>query len=475
MIRTSRQGVFVFSVNVENIFRVARIETVTLQIISLSIFLGEIRLISLWEDISEMPSFPAQEKDMKTDVLIIGGGMAGVLCAYMLQKAGVDYVLAEAERIGSGITKYTTAKITAQHGLIYSKLIKEFGREKARQYLLSNLFAVEKYRELCADMDCDFENRDSYVYSLDNIDVIDDEIAALKELGYSAEYVRSTPLPFSVAGALKFKNQAQFSPLKFLAGISKGLNIYEHTRVRQLVGTRAETSRGNIDAKRIIVATHFPFINKHGSYYLKMFQQRSYVIALENAADVDGMYIDEAQGGLSFRNHGDLLFIGGGEHRTGKRSQGWQEIRSFADKYYPQSLEKYHWATQDCMTLDGAPYIGEYSGSTTCLYVATGFNKWGMTSSMAAAEILCDMITGKDRQVFSVFSPSRTILRPQLAVNAFEAVVNLLTPSSKRCPHLGCALKWNPYEHTWDCPCHGSRFTEDGRLINNPATGDLKK
>ena len=145
--------------------------------------------------------------------------MAGVLCAYMLQKAGVDYVLAEAERIGSGITKYTTAKITAQHGLIYSKLIKEFGREKARQYLLSNLFAVEKYRELCADMDCDFENRDSYVYSLDNIDVIDDEIAALKELGYSAEYVRSTPLPFSVAGALKFKNQAQFSPLKFLAGI----------------------------------------------------------------------------------------------------------------------------------------------------------------------------------------------------------------------------------------------------------------
>lgn len=148
MIRTSRQGVFVFSVNVENVFRIARIETVTLQIISLSIFWGGIRLISLWEDISEMPSFPAQEKDMKTDVLIIGGGMAGVLCAYMLQKAGVDYVLAEAERIGSGITKYTTAKITAQHGLIYSKLIKEFGREKARQYLLSNLFAVEKYREL---------------------------------------------------------------------------------------------------------------------------------------------------------------------------------------------------------------------------------------------------------------------------------------------------------------------------------------
>lgn len=438
-------------------------------------FLGVNELISLWEDASALPSFQALEKDIKTDVLIIGGGMAGVLCAYMFHKAGVDYVLAEAEKLGSGITKNTTAKITAQHGLIYSRLIKEFGIEKARRYLLSNLFAVEKYREICADMDCDLENKDSYVYVLDDRAAVDDEIAALRELGYSAEYVSKTSLPFPVAGAVRFKNQAQFSPLKFLAGITRGLNVYENTAVRQLIETKAVTDKGTIDAKRIIVTTHFPFINKHGSYFLKLYQQRSYVIALENAADVDGMYIDAANGGLSFRNYQDLLLIGGGEHRTGKHSSGWQEPRAFAAKYYPNSSEKYHWATQDCMTLDGAPYIGEYSARTSNMYVATGFNKWGMTSSMAAAELLCDMITGRDRHPDNVFSPSRTILRPQLAVNAFEAAVNLLTPSTKRCPHLGCALKWNPYEHTWDCPCHGSRFTDDGRLIDNPATGDLKK
>lgn len=170
----------------------------------------------------------------------------------------------------------------------------------------------------------------------------------------------------------------------------------------------------------------------------------------------------------------DVLIIGGGEHRTGKKSQAWQELRAFAAKYYPQSQEKYHWATQDCMSLDGVPYIGRYSAKTPDLYVATGFNKWGMTSSMAAAEMLCNLITGKKTYPLNIFSPSRTIMRPQLAVNAFEAAVNLVNFRPKRCPHLGCALKWNPYERSWDCPCHGSRFTEYGKLIDNPATADLK-
>ena len=206
-----------------------------------------------------------------------------------------------------------------------------------------------------------------------------------------------------------------------------------------------------------------------------MYQHRSYVIALENAPNVHGMYVDEAQNGMSFRNFENLLLIGGGDHRTGKQGGNWQELRTFARQHYPNASEKYCWATQDCMTLDGVPYIGAYSAGTPDLYVATGFNKWGMTSSMVSAMILCDLVQEKQNPYAEAFSPSRTILRPQLAVNAWEAVVNLLTPSAKRCPHLGCALKWNPYEHTWDCPCHGSRFTKNGRLIDNPATGDLTK
>ena len=430
---------------------------------------------SLWEQTSRQTEFRRLEQDVKTEVLIIGGGMAGILCAYLLGQAGVPYILLEAETIGSGVTKNTTAKITSQHGLIYDKLIREFGLDRARQYLSANEAALQKYRELCRDMDCGFEEKTAYVYSLNDRRKIEREVAALEKLGHPAEFAEHLPLPFSVAGAIQYPNQAQFHPLKFLSAISKGLHIYEHTPVRELIGTTAITDRGRVTAEKIIVATHFPFLNKHGGYFIKLYQHRSYVIALANAQAVDGMYVDEAQTGMSFRNYENLLLVGGGDHRTGKQGGAWQELRDFTQQYYPKATEKYHWATQDCMTLDGVPYIGPYSAGTSGLYVATGFNKWGMTSSMVSAMVLCELVQGKPSPYAEVFSPSRTILRPQLAVNGFEALVGLLTPSARRCPHLGCALKWNPQEHTWDCPCHGSRFTEDGRLIDNPATGNLKK
>ncbi len=307
---------------------------------------------SIWQAKSNIPSFKKLNKSIKTDVLIIGGGLAGILCAYMLDKANVKYALVEAKTICSGITKNTTAKITSQHGLIYDKLIKEFGVEKAKLYLKSNEEALKKYKELCKEIDCDYEEKDSFVYSIDDRAKIDNEVSALLKLGYKAEVTDKLPLPFSVAGAVKFSNQAQFNPLKFVSHIAKGLNIYENTKVTELVDTLAKTDGGNIEAKKIIVATHFPFINKHGSYFLKMYQHRSYVIALENAPNVNGMFVDEAQKGMSFRNYGNLLLIGGGDHRTGKQGRNWEELRIFASKHYPDAKEKYHWATQDCMTLD---------------------------------------------------------------------------------------------------------------------------
>jgi len=429
---------------------------------------------SLWKETTELPSFDSLKQDIKTNVLIIGGGLAGILCAYMMEQAGVDYTLVEADRICSGITKNTTAKITSQHGLIYDKLIRKFGVEKAGLYLRANEEALHKYRELCKNIECDFEEKDSFVYSLNDRNKIKRELAALEKIGFSAQLADSIPLPFSVAGAVIFQNQAQFNPLKFVSSIVKGLNIYEHTTARELMGTTAVTDYGKITADKIIVTTHFPFLNKHGSYFLKMYQHRSYVLALEKAPNVNGMYVDEAQKGMSFRNYENLLLIGGGDHRTGKKGGNFQELESFAKRNYPGAKIKYRWSTQDCMTLDSVPYIGKYSGRTSNLYVATGFNKWGMTSSMVSAMLLCDMVQGKENPYGEVFSPSRTILRPQLAANAFEAVVNLLTPTPKRCPHMGCALKWNKVEHSWDCPCHGSRFTKNGDLIDNPAIADLK-
>lgn len=431
-------------------------------------------MLSVWKDDSKLPEFEKLRGDLKTDVLIIGGGMAGILCAYMLEKEGVDYALAEAETICAGITGNTTAKITSQHGLIYDKLVREFSVEQARMYLSANEAALKKYRELCADINCGFETKDSCVYSLSDRNKLEKEMAALGKIGYPAELIEKLPLPLKTVGAVKFSAQAQFDPLRFVSAISKGLSIYEHTKVLELIGTRARTDNGIINANTVVVTTHFPFINKHGSYFLKMYQHRSYVIALENAQDVGGMYVDEDKKGMSFRNYGGLLLLGGGGHRTGKQGGGWSELGSFAERNYPGAAEKYRWAAQDCMTLDGMPYVGHYSKKTPELLVATGFNKWGMSSAMVSATILTDMLLGRKNEYADLFSPSRSILRPQLALNALEAAVNLLTPSKKRCPHLGCALKWNAQEHTWDCPCHGSRFTEDGKLIDNPATGDLK-
>ena len=431
-------------------------------------------MLSVWKDDSKLPEFEKLRGDLKTDVLIIGGGMAGILCAYMLEKAGVDYALVEAETICSGITGNTTAKITSQHGLIYDKLVREFSIEEARMYLSANEAALEKYRELCADIDCGFEIKDSYVYSLSDRNKLEKEMTALGKIGYPAELVENLTLPVRTVGSVKFNAQAQFDPLRFVSAIAKGLSIYEHTKVLELIGTKARTADGEINAEKVVVTTHFPFINKYGSYFLKMYQHRSYVIALENAQDVGGMYVDEDKKGMSFRNYGGLLLLGGGGHRTGKQGGGWVELESFAARNYPQAVEKYLWAAQDCMTLDGMPYIGYYSKNTPELLVAAGFNKWGMTSAMMSASILTDMLLGRKNEYARLFSPSRSILRPQLAANGLEAVVNLLTPSKKRCPHLGCALKWNSQERTWDCPCHGSRFTEDGKLIDNPATGDLK-
>lgn len=429
---------------------------------------------SLWEQTWEKPNFPAQDGDLSTDVLIIGGGMAGILCAYRLHCAGVPYVLAEAETICGGITKNTTAKLTSQHGLIYDKLISRFGIQRAKQYLAANQAALQTYRTLCRKIDCGFEEKAAYVYALDDRRKLQREVNALEKLGVPAEFTDELPLPFPVAGAVKFPNQAQFHPLKFVSGLAKGLRVYEHTRVRELIGTTAVTNHGRIRAEKILVTTHFPFLNKHGSYFLKLYQHRSYVIALQGAPDVDGMYVDASRTGLSFRNCQNLLLLGGGGHRTGKKGGGWRELRDFARRHYPQAEEQYRWAAQDCMSLDGVPYIGPYSASTPDLYVAAGFNKWGMISSMVSAMLLSDLVQGKNSPYGEVFSPSRSILRPQLAVNGFEAVSSLLTPTARRCPHLGCALKWNPVEHTWDCPCHGSRFTEDGKRLDGPATGDLK-
>ncbi len=429
---------------------------------------------SLWHDNTKLPKFPKLDRDIKTDVLIIGGGIAGILTAYFLHQSGVKYTLVEKERICSGTTQNTTAKITFQHGLIYHKIFQNSGAETARKYLNANRKAFEKYAELCRNINCSYEIKENYVYSVNNRKKLENETDVLWRIGYKAELCENLPIPVRTVGAVKFPDQAQFDPLKFISAISDGLNIYENTFVRTMIGNTAVTDKCRIKAEKVIVASHFPFINKHGSYFLKLYQHRSYVIVLENAQNVNGMYVDEDHKGMSFRNYNELLLVGGGGHRTGERGGNWNELRSFVNLRYPQAKELYHWAAQDCMSLDGMPYIGNYSQSTPNLYAACGFNKWGMTGAMVSAMILSDMVIGKRNEYADIFRPSRSVLKPQLFINSGVAIKNLLTPTAKRCPHMGCALKWNSAEHSWDCTCHGSRFSQNGKVLDNPANGDYK-
>lgn len=227
------------------------------------------------------------------------------------------------------------------------------------------------------------------------------------------------------------------------------------------------TDKYRIKADKVIVATHFPFINKHGSYFLKLYQHRSYIMALENAPSVNGMYVDENHKGMSFRNYDNLLFVGGGGHRTGEKGGNWNELHNFVNLHYSNAQEKYRWSAQDCMSLYEIPYIGKYSRNTPNLYVAGGFNKWGMTTAMVSAMILSNMVMDRQNEYEDIFSPSRNIIKPQLFINGGKSIKNLLTPTVKRCSHMGCALKW-------DCACHGSRFSDEGKVLDNPANKNLK-
>ncbi|EGT3613618.1 FAD-dependent oxidoreductase [Clostridium perfringens] len=474
---------------------------------------------SVWSESCKFRKREALNKDIKTDVLVIGAGIAGILTAYMLKQKGRDVVLIDAAEIASGNTKNTTAKITSQHDLIYSKLITEFGEEKARQYAKANELAIKKYKEIIEDkrIECDFEEKSAYVYSLNEVDVLKEEAKVAKNLGIDAEFVQEVNLPFKIKGAVKFNNQAQFNPLKFLKGISNELVIYENTRALEIKENLVVTSGGNITANNIVVATHYPIMNAPGYYFMKMHQERSYVLALENTSEIDGMYIDLNKEGYSFRTYNNLLLLGGISHRTGENEEGgsYDELRKVAKKLYPKAKEKYYWAAQDCMTIDGIPYIGRYSSETPNIYVATGFNKWGMTSSMVSAMIISDMILEKENDFSEIFSPRRFDLSlsiNNIANDLIETAKNFIAqkvyiPSSEiehiknghggiieyngekvgvyknkegkeffvstKCTHLGCQLSWNADELTWDCPCHGSRFDYKGRLIGSPATKDL--
>ena len=275
---------------------------------------------SIWNRTASLRPREPLSGDRKVDAAVIGGGLAGILTAHFLRAAGLETVVLEAARAGSGQTGRTTAKITAQHGLIYERLIDQLGREKAVLYAQANQWAVAEYRRMVRELgiDCDFTDCPAYLYATGDPWPIHREEEAARSLGIDAACVADTELPFPVAAALRFGNQARFHPLRFLDAVAEPLELYEQTRVRDVEGNRVITDRGTVTAEHVVFACHYPFRNVPGYYFLRMHQERSYVLALENAAGLEGMYFGTDGDGLSFRHQGDLLLLGGVGHRTGE-------------------------------------------------------------------------------------------------------------------------------------------------------------
>lgn len=491
-------------------------------------------------------------RDATADVAIIGGGLTGVLTAYMLKSNGVDAIVLEANRIGSGMTGHTTAKVTSQHNLIYHRLIKEFGDEKAAQYAKANEWAIDCYRRLIdkKGIQCDWQEQPAYLYTLEDehVAILKEEAQAAASLGIAATYLEgpdhvplTNGLPFPIRAALRFDHQAMFHPLKFLHAIAEEVQIYEQTRVLNIdyeeetghpePKSLLTTSRGTVEAKHVVFACHFPFVNVPGYYFARMHQERSYLVAYRGAGDVGGMYKGIDQKGYSFRNHGEYLLVGGAGHRTGENQDGgcYAGLRKATQKWYPDAQEAYAWSAQDCISLDAVPYIGRYAERRPTWYVGTGYRKWGMTHSMVSAGILSAIIAKRplqpgissffdlNQEELSIYHPHRfrmpvsgeyfrkdvktigkALLRELLKmpdekldevelghggtvdflgekVGVYRSPEGQTFLVSTRCPHLGCELAWNPEELTWDCPCHGSRFDYRGNLVSGPATTDLDK
>lgn len=450
---------------------------------------------SLWkktERLSERKPLPG---DLEVETLVIGAGMAGILTAYLLQKQGKEVVVIEAKQIASGQTERTTAKITSQHGLIYDKLIRKIGREKAKVYAQANEEAICAYEKMIEEekIDCDFKRLPSYLYTVheEGKHALRKETEAAGAVGIEAYYVEGeavTEIPFSVRGAVRFENQAQFHPLKFIRHLTKDLTIYENAKVLAVKKHMVFTNRGNVVAKNIVFATHYPFVNVPGFYFLRQHQERSYVLALDGQMELSGMYYSIDKNGLSLRSAEDLLLLGGGNHRSGKKipidkistDTGYTFLKQMAQTYYPKAQICAAWSAQDCMSHDDIPFLGRYSVFRPYWYVATGFKKWGMTSAMVAATIISDRICGIPSAYESVFTPQRFFFRASiknLLVDIGESVLGLgkglFSKKERRCPHMGCRLEWNPQESSWDCPCHGSRFECTGELLDNPAQIDL--
>jgi glycine/D-amino acid oxidase-like deaminating enzyme len=447
-------------------------------------------LRSLWFEGREGVGWPPLDRDIAADVAVVGAGIVGLTTALLLEREGLKVAVLEMRGVGAGATGYNTAKLTSLHGLTYRQLAKSLGRDKARTYGEANEAGIARVFELAGelDIDCDLRRKPNYTYAEDpsDADKVRDEAALARELGLPASYVDDLDLPFPVAGAVRFDDQAEFHPVRYVDGIAAALRgpVHEETMVTGIGSGRVNTARGaRVAADHVVVATHLSFLDR-GLYFARCHPERSYVVAGRAKDPPSGMYLSTESPVHSIRAHGDWLLVGGESHKTGQAdaAERYERLSAWARERFGLKPEL-RWATQDQMPVDGVPYVGRHDPLSSNVWVATGFKKWGLAMGTAAAELLTAQITGRDHRWSELFDPSRIRARASAPAFAKEnanvafhfAADRVLKRGAPRCTHLGCLLRWNGAEETWDCPCHGSRFAATGEVIEGPAVRPLPR
>jgi glycine/D-amino acid oxidase-like deaminating enzyme len=448
-------------------------------------------LRSLWFEGRDTPARPPLDRDIAADVVVVGAGIAGLTTALLLEREGMDVVVLEMRHVAAGATGYNTAKLSSLHGLTYTQLERSLGRDGARLYGEANEAGVARVFELADELgiDCDLARKPNYTYSEDaaEVDELREEARLAAELGLPASYVDELDLPFGVAGAVRFDDQAEFNPVKYVDGLAAALGgpVHEGTRVTGLGSGGVSTAVGHsVRARHVVVATHLSFLDR-GLYFARCHPERSYVVAGHVAGAVPaGMYLSTESPAHSIRAHGDWLLVGGESHKTGQADAGerYDRLAAWARERFGLEPEL-RWATQDHMPVDGVPYVGRHDPLSGDVWVATGFRKWGLAMGTAAGELLAAQVGGREHPWTRLFDPNR--LRPRASAPDFVkenanvayhfAADRVAKRGNPRCTHLGCLLDWNGAEETWDCPCHGSRFSASGEVIEGPAVRPLER
>ncbi|MBB5174157.1 FAD-dependent oxidoreductase [Texcoconibacillus texcoconensis] len=491
-----------------------------------------------WREDIDIPTFSAMTEDQETEVAIIGGGITGITTAYLLMKEGVRVTLIEAGQLFNGTTGHTTAKVTAQHSLIYNELLSHLGHEQAKKYYEASSNALNFIQQTVEqqNIDCDFIKQDAYVYATtqQKAKQIEKEGQAYEVLGINGGLTSSLPIWLPIESAVVMHNQAQFHPLKYVKSLTEafvdgGGKIYEQTTAVDLKkGTKPIITMRNgakLTCDHVVSCSHFPFHDGIGFYFSRMYQERSYIVAVKPKHEyAGGMYINAESPSRSLRStptsNGPLILVGGENHKTGQginTMRHYEALASFAKETLNADDIVYRWSAQDLTTMDNIPYIGPLTSGDNNIFVATGFRKWGMTNSTVAAQLLCDQVLNRENPYRDVFVPSRfhadPSVRKWISTNADVAGhfvagkvgmkdrhpedlrlgegahVNVhgkkaagyrdedgkLHLLDATCTHMGCEVEWNEAERSWDCPCHGSRFNIDGEVLNEPADKPLAK